>query len=82
MSTYTEGMGGAGPSIRKNGETVSTDHVLSVLNNHAELVKALERQCDNMSFVVNNADLHGFYDKFKDELEEDRAALKSAGALT
>lgn len=79
MSTYTEGMGGAGPSIRKNGETVSTDHVLSVLNS---LVKALERQCDNMSFVVNNADLHGFYDKFKDELEEDRAALKSAGALT
>lgn len=39
------------------------------------LKTALERQCDNMAFVVNHVTLHGWYDKFKDELEEDRAAL-------
>jgi hypothetical protein len=42
------------------------------------LRKALSRQCDNMAFVVNHVTLHGWYDKFKDELEEDRAALSGS----
>lgn len=42
------------------------------------LTKALTRQCDNMAFVVNHVTLHRWYDKFKDELEEDRAALSGS----
>lgn len=43
------------------------------------LAKALDRQCDNMAFVVNHVSLHAWYDKFKNELEQDRATL-SLGA--
>ena len=41
----------------------------------ARLVGALDRQCDNMAFVINHVNLHGFYDKFQAELEADRATL-------
>lgn len=36
---------------------------------------ALRRQTDNMAFVLNRVDLHGFHEKFERELIEDRAAL-------
>ena len=42
---------------------------------NARLVGALDRQCDNMAFVINHVNLHGFYDKFQAELEADRATL-------
>jgi len=42
---------------------------------NARLVGALDRQCDNMAFVINHVNLHGFYDKFQTELEADRAIL-------
>lgn len=37
-----------------------------------ELVEALDRQCDNMAFVLNRVDLHGFHGKFDRELAQDR----------
>lgn len=33
---------------------------------------ALSRQCDNMAFVLNHANLHNWHDKFSAELAEDR----------
>jgi len=40
------------------------------------VVKALERQTDNVAFILNHVALPDhWYDKFKSELEEDRAAL-------
>lgn len=44
-----------------------------------KLVEALERQCDNMAFVVNHAPIiQPWYDKFSSELEEDRQSLAAA----
>lgn len=40
-----------------------------------KLKEALDRQCDNMAFVLNRVDLHGFHDKFDAELTEDRKLL-------
>ena len=45
-----------------------------------ELRKALERQCDNMSFVLNRVELHAWADKFSTEIAEDRALLANQGA--
>ena len=42
----------------------------------AELEAALQRQCDNMAFILNRVDLHNWHDKFERELAEDRAALE------
>ena len=43
----------------------------------AALVKAAERQMDNMAFVLNHAEIpNGYYSKFIDELEQDRAAIR------
>lgn len=43
----------------------------------ARLRGALERQCDNMAFVLNKATLPDqWYSKFCNELEQDRAALQ------
>jgi hypothetical protein len=44
---------------------------------NAERVReALDRQCDNMAFLLNNAALNvTWYEKFKGELAQDRAAL-------
>jgi hypothetical protein len=39
------------------------------------LRKALQRQADNMAFILNHAELGRWYDKFTRELSEDRAAL-------
>jgi hypothetical protein len=40
------------------------------------LRKALERQGDNMAFVLNHHTMHdSWYEKFRHELDEDRAAL-------
>ena len=39
------------------------------------LAKALDRQADNMAFVLNHAPVGKWYDKFTAELAEDRAAL-------
>jgi hypothetical protein len=42
----------------------------------ASMEKALERQGDNMALVINHAGLpQQWYEKFRSELEEDRAAL-------
>lgn len=40
---------------------------------------ALRRQTDNMAFILNRVDLHGFQEKFERELAEDRAALTTKG---
>tara|TARA_R110002020_G_scaffold10785_4_gene40932 strand:+ start:1386 stop:1649 length:264 start_codon:yes stop_codon:yes gene_type:complete len=37
---------------------------------------AFNRQCDNMSFVLNRLDLYHWSERFAKELEEDRQALK------
>jgi hypothetical protein len=39
--------------------------------------EALDRQCDNMAFVVNHVTLHGFYEKFRSDLEADREVLRA-----
>jgi hypothetical protein len=42
----------------------------------AELERALERQGDNMAFVINHVTIPDqWYEKFRRELDEDRAAL-------
>lgn len=46
----------------------------------ARLREALERQCDNMAFAINHADLGSMHDKFQAELETDRAALAQDGS--
>lgn len=44
------------------------------------LKEALERQCDNMAFVVNHAELPPWaFNNFRRHLEEDRAVLKEQG---
>lgn len=43
-----------------------------------DLLKELTRQCDNMAFVLNRVDLHGFHEKFETELAEARAAISKA----
>lgn len=40
-----------------------------------ELNDALERQSDNMAFVLNHMNTEGWFDKFTSELSEDRAVL-------
>lgn len=47
----------------------------------ATLEAALTRQCDNMAFVLNRVDLHGFHTKFSTELDADRAALAAGEGL-
>jgi hypothetical protein len=42
----------------------------------AQLEAALNRQGDNMAFVLNHMDVKNWYDKFTTELAEDRAVLK------
>lgn len=45
----------------------------------ATIERALLRQADNMAFVLNKAPLsQNWYEKFKKELAEDRAALSSS----
>jgi len=43
-----------------------------------DLLKALERQVNNMAFVVTRTALYSWGDKFKRELKEDRRVLKNA----
>lgn len=45
-----------------------------------ELRKALDRQCDNMSFVLNRVELHAWHGKFEREVAEDRALIAKQGA--
>lgn len=48
------------------------------ISHHAGMREALERQCANMATVINHVTLPDpWYDKFKSELETDRAALAS-----
>ena len=54
---------------------VPSSLVTAFAEREARLVGALDRQCDNMAFVINHVNLHGFYDKFQAELEADRATL-------
>lgn len=45
-----------------------------------KLAKALERQCENMAFVINHVTLpDSWYEKFQCELDNDRAALDQDG---
>lgn len=46
----------------------------------AALREALERQCDNMAFILNRAQTYDWYEKFCRELAEDRAALSKPNA--
>jgi len=42
-----------------------------------DLIEALDRQCDNMAFVLNHMSVPGQWnDKFTEELEADRKILK------
>lgn len=43
---------------------------------HAEIVEALDRQCDNIAFILNHHQLPDQWnEKFTRELEKDRALL-------
>lgn len=59
------------------------DDAADLIQSQAARIKVLEealaRQCDSMAFVLNHADLHGFYEKFDDELATARQALKTGG---
>ena len=51
----------------------------SMGNTIRELLEALERQCDNMAFVLSHAPMPDqWYDKFSEELVQDRGAIKRA----
>lgn len=39
------------------------------------LRKALDRQCDNMAFILNHAETYHWFNKFDRELQEDRKVL-------
>lgn len=62
-----------------NGTSQNLSHPQSVGSEAstriAELEAALSRQCDNMAFVLNRANVLGWRVKFEKELAEDRAAL-------
>lgn len=65
---------------KSRGHGVGVKHAATLIQaafaeREARLVGALDRQCDNMAFVINHVNLHGFYDKFQAELEADRATL-------
>lgn len=53
----------------------AADRAIAAEAKLSEMRSALERQCDNMAFIVNHASLYGWHDKFVRELEEDRRAL-------
>lgn len=53
----------------------AADLITTLTAERDALAKALDRQCDNMAFIVNHVSLHAWYDKFKNELEQDRPAL-------
>jgi hypothetical protein len=42
----------------------------------AELVDALERQLENMSFILNRVELHQWHGKFESEMLKDWELLK------
>ena len=45
------------------------------------LTTALDRQCDNMAFVLNRVDLHAWHGRFSDDLEADRLTLSKAPSI-
>jgi hypothetical protein len=46
-----------------------------------DCLEAFNRQADNMAFVVNHCDLKNWYDKFKSELEQDRATFAARAMI-
>ncbi len=45
-----------------------------------QLKKALERQCDNMAFVLHHCEIYNFHGAFLEELEEDRKLYVKKGS--
>ena len=57
-------------------KAAAADEITALRRRVAELEAALNRQGDNMAFIVNYVSIpDSWYEKFRRELEEDRAAL-------
>ena len=55
------------------------DTIRDLQKSNEELLEALDRQCDNMSFVLSHVPVPDkWYKKFSEELQKDRAAIKKA----
>ena len=56
--------------------SLCTRRFRALWNEIERLREALDRQCDNMAFVVNHVTLpDAYYEKFRREIEEDRGFL-------
>lgn len=85
-----DGMVSWAPIFEADGEVmafaVATGHnshdaarrnlIVTAVNSHKALKEALDRQCDNMAFILNHMAVPDpWYEKFTNELAEDRKAL-------
>lgn len=68
--------GGEDLDFWKHDADALLEYLTALLDRIEELEKALERQCDNIAFVINHVTLpDSWHEKFQCELEIARAAL-------
>ena len=62
------------------GENMQADaaFIVKAVNSHQELIDTLHRVTDDLSFAVNHAELHGFYDRLAESVKIGWEALEKA----